>query len=53
MSIETDFKVVIVIKQVLSWGKGKTIAGVPSQFYHRSFNIAIIASQEYHRSIIA
>jgi hypothetical protein len=26
-------------------GKGKTIAGVTSQFYHRSFIIAILSSQ--------
>jgi len=32
------------------WGKGKNIAGVTSQFYHRSFIIAIISSQLYHRS---
>ncbi len=33
-------------------GKGKSIAGVTSQFYHRSFTIAIISSQFYHRSQI-
>jgi len=31
-------------------GKGKTIAGVPSQFYHHSFTIANLSSQFYHRS---
>ncbi len=34
----------------LQMGKGKTIAGVTSQLYHRSFIIAVIALQFYHRS---
>jgi len=33
-------------------GKGKTIAGVSSQFYHRNFIIAVLPSQFYHRSFI-
>ncbi len=38
-------------KNVLA-GKGKTIAGVTSQFYHRSFIIAVLSSQLYHRCFI-
>jgi len=34
-------------------GKGKTITGVTSQFYHCSFTIKVISSQQYHRSIVA
>ncbi len=33
-------------------GKGKTIAGVSSQFYHHNFIIAVLSSQFYHRSFI-
>ncbi len=33
-------------------GKGKTIAGVSSKFYHRIFIIAVISSRFYHRSLI-
>ncbi len=33
-------------------GKGKTIAGVSSQFYHRSFIIAVLSSRLYHRGFI-
>jgi hypothetical protein len=37
------------LKPSLWMGKGKTIAGVPSQFYHRVYIIAVLSSQLYHR----
>ena len=37
---------------MLTSGKGKTIAGVSSQFYHRSYTITVLSSQLYHRSYI-
>jgi len=37
---------------VVEEGKGKTIAGVPSQYYHRNITIAILSSQFYHRRLL-
>jgi hypothetical protein len=39
-------------KQKLKTGKGKTIAGVSSQCYHRNVIIAILSSQFYHHNFI-
>ncbi len=48
-----ELAILVSLSEGIWLGKGKTIAGVTSQFYHRIFIITVLPSQLYHRSLSA